>query len=152
VQALFPLPNPSSYLFSQSLASSENLDESELNKWDCDPPYAAEDYPDGSQDEMIFTERLIEVMHGRRLRQERESDQEREELFQEDQTSPEMQISWMRCELAFTITHWETLDDCVAKYQAQDREYRMASHRLQWAARTAYHIAQLLKERKSTIM
>ncbi|OAX32296.1 hypothetical protein K503DRAFT_670867, partial [Rhizopogon vinicolor AM-OR11-026] len=65
-----PLPN--SYLFHQSLTDSDLVDESDLSQWDNPPPYHSPPLKD-TPDEVRFTQNLLDVVHGRRLRLERES-------------------------------------------------------------------------------
>jgi hypothetical protein len=64
-----------SYLFKQALQSAENLDESDLGCWDGGPPFVPQPMITDAASEASFTERLVEVMHGRRLRQLIEQDQ-----------------------------------------------------------------------------
>ncbi|KAG2115639.1 hypothetical protein DEU56DRAFT_919353 [Suillus clintonianus] len=59
------LPLPDSYLFHQSCAGSDLIDESDLSQWDQPPPYDHPVPPD-SPEEARFTENLVDVMHGRR--------------------------------------------------------------------------------------
>ncbi|KAG2124875.1 hypothetical protein DEU56DRAFT_701763, partial [Suillus clintonianus] len=66
------LPLPDSYLFHQSCAGSDLIDESDLSQWDQPPPYDHPVPPD-SPEEARFTENLVDVMHGRYLRIQRES-------------------------------------------------------------------------------
>jgi hypothetical protein len=64
-------PLPSSYLFREALRSPDALDESGLNHWDNAPPYAPPQTK-GSDDSDQYMANLIDVMHGRRLRQARQ--------------------------------------------------------------------------------
>ncbi|KAH7918048.1 hypothetical protein BV22DRAFT_967080, partial [Leucogyrophana mollusca] len=65
------IPLPDTRLFHETCQSAEAVDESDLPQWDFDPPYHSPEPPDTAA-EVRFTENLIDVMHGRRCRQERE--------------------------------------------------------------------------------
>jgi hypothetical protein len=71
--ALQPLPTDSA-LFKDAARSADLLDETGLDKWDTGPPYAT-GTPSDTPGERAFTQRLIEVMHGRRLRMQKEEEQ-----------------------------------------------------------------------------
>ncbi|KAG1722375.1 uncharacterized protein EDB91DRAFT_1028103, partial [Suillus paluster] len=51
------------YLFRQSLAGSDLIDESDLSQWDKPPPYKYAP-PLRTPDEERFTQNLLDVMHG----------------------------------------------------------------------------------------
>jgi hypothetical protein len=72
-QALLPLPE-SSYLFQEALASPENLDESDLWRWEHGPPYVVDSRSTATPSELRYTERLVEVIHGVWLREQRKAD------------------------------------------------------------------------------
>ncbi|KAH7905364.1 hypothetical protein BJ138DRAFT_983402, partial [Hygrophoropsis aurantiaca] len=63
-------PHPNTYLFHEALQSAEAVDESDLSQWDVNPPYLFSP-PLDTPAEARFTANLADVMHGRRLRQER---------------------------------------------------------------------------------
>jgi hypothetical protein len=136
-------------LFLKALASCDNLDESDLDQWDSPPPYPPSVTPTDTPSEMRFTERLIEVMHGRRLRQQREMDQRRARMLQEvphergcGQIKQDLQVAWCK---------WKHLDEYLHTYRAGDREVKMAKHLLQWHARLVSHLKTIL-DRRSTIV
>ncbi|KAH7903933.1 hypothetical protein BJ138DRAFT_1119906 [Hygrophoropsis aurantiaca] len=62
---------PTSDIFYDALQGCTVLDESELIPWDYEPPYAMAEPPD-IPDEALHTEKLVDILHGRRCRQERE--------------------------------------------------------------------------------
>lgn len=129
-QALVPLPPSHSFLFQEALASAENLDESDLAQWDADPPYIASEIPSDTPSEIRFTERLVEVMHGRRLRQQRECDMGRNARFigrTRDQKARELQQEIFR-----VLGRWQTLELYLPSYKGGAREVRMASHLHEW--------------------
>jgi len=142
LHASLPLPH-TSYFFSEALSSAENLDESDLGRWDLDPPYTllASD-PPGE----VYTKHLAEVMHGRRLRQQEERDRAWE--IQRAGMSCREQREVIALELKTALEQWKWLDSFVPEYQGGVREVRMAAHLLQWRARTVYH----LKEKWETIV
>jgi len=78
--ALLPLPEESD-LFKEALASTNNLDELDLGQWDHDPPYFVTPGAQDTPSEVRWTRLLEEVMHGRRLRQQREVDEERQKYY-----------------------------------------------------------------------
>ncbi|KAH7905409.1 hypothetical protein BJ138DRAFT_976790, partial [Hygrophoropsis aurantiaca] len=63
-------PYPDTRLFHEALCSADAVDESDLSQWDADPPYGYP-APPNTPAEARFTANLADVMHGRRLRQER---------------------------------------------------------------------------------
>ncbi|KAG1729201.1 uncharacterized protein EDB91DRAFT_1085813 [Suillus paluster] len=71
ILTLANLPLPNSFLFHQALRGSHLIDESDLPQWDKPPPYTSTPPPD-TPAEAQFTRNLVDVMHGRRLRLERE--------------------------------------------------------------------------------
>jgi hypothetical protein len=134
---LLPLPDPTSYFFAQAHSSAENLDESDLGKWDSEPPYPATLVAMDPPGE-VYTQRLIEVMHGRRLRQQGECDQARNE--QCVGMSSEKRREVIACELKTALEQWRRLDGLLSEYRGSDREVLMANHLLQWQARTICHL------------
>ncbi|KAG0701324.1 hypothetical protein DFH29DRAFT_927287 [Suillus ampliporus] len=81
ILALATLPLPNSFLFHQALSGSPLIDESDLPQWDKPPPYDSPPPPD-TPDEAQFTRNLVDVMHGRRLRMEREACARRAVMFE----------------------------------------------------------------------
>ncbi|KAG2088053.1 uncharacterized protein F5147DRAFT_542146, partial [Suillus discolor] len=67
---------PDTYLFQQASQSADNLDESDLAQWDVNPPYHAP-RPLDTPAEVCWTQNLVQVIHGRRCRMEREEVYER---------------------------------------------------------------------------
>ncbi|KAG2096304.1 uncharacterized protein F5147DRAFT_656619 [Suillus discolor] len=68
--AVLPLPNSS--LFHQACSGSELIDESDVLQWEKPPPYDSPP-PPNSPDEDRFTRNLVDVMHGRQYRLEKET-------------------------------------------------------------------------------
>ncbi|KAG2125360.1 uncharacterized protein EDB93DRAFT_1258224 [Suillus bovinus] len=71
---------PDSYLYRCASQSADNLDESELPQWDINPPYATP-HPSDTAAEARFTENLVQVMHGRNSRLEKEQLQQRAQKY-----------------------------------------------------------------------
>ncbi|RDX43385.1 hypothetical protein OH76DRAFT_1323626, partial [Lentinus brumalis] len=65
--ALAQLPLSSSRLFVEALESADALDESDLGVWNSRPPYHTLPTHQENDTERRFTERLVEVMHGKRF-------------------------------------------------------------------------------------
>jgi len=138
LQASIPLPNPNSYFFAQALSSADNLDESDLWRWDLEPPYIASPSDVLSEE---YTENLIEVMHGRRLRQQQERDQARgAELVG---MSHRERREAILVELKAVLESWQRLDSFLPEYRGSVREVFMAKHLMRWRARTVCHLKEL---------
>jgi hypothetical protein len=60
-------PLPSSNMFAEALRNSDTVDESGLSQWDVEPPYDCSNGKDGQ-----YMENLVDIMHGRHLRQAQE--------------------------------------------------------------------------------
>jgi hypothetical protein len=125
--ALLPLPN--TYLFLEAYKSADNLDESDLGQWDLDPPYDLLRVPEDTPSEERFTVNLVDVMHGRRLRQEEE-----EKDRWNNQRGPNVRENILQ-EIGPALERWQSLARYLKTYQATSREVRMAEHLLQWRAR-----------------
>jgi hypothetical protein len=129
---LEPLPEASA-LFREASESAENLDETGLEIWDTGPPYPLGPSSD-SQKEKDFTERLVEVMHGRRLRIQREQCAQR----------PTAGIEVLMEDLEHTVTEWDLGRRFMEVYDDGHRELAMARLWRQWLAREAYRINAMI--------
>jgi hypothetical protein len=147
-QASFALPNPCCRPFTDALAGSSDFKEFDLKAWDGNPPYQVI-VPNDSPEERRITEKLVQAMHGRRLHQERAADTEREEWCNAGPAPQKTLIFRLRCDLALAIISWKKLDEYLLEYSGCDREVCMARHSVQWLARSAYHITQILKHIES---
>src|ERR1700722_4445789 len=134
--ALLPLPDPRSFFFAQALQSAAPLDESDLGRWDSDPPFPEASYVPSE----LYMERLIDVMHGRRLRQQGERDRAREVQCM-GMSSVERQAT-ISLELKTVLEEWRRLNSFLPEYRVSVWEVRMAEHLLQWRARTVYHLKE----------
>lgn len=105
------------------------LDETGLDDWDGGPPYAT-GQPSDTPHEVQFTERMKEVVHGRRVRLQKE----------EEVVLQQLSISDLTVLLSVAIDEWEVGHQFLTKYKDGHRELAMAEVWLQWAARRAYDL------------
>ncbi|KAG1790604.1 uncharacterized protein HD556DRAFT_1445894 [Suillus plorans] len=126
------LPLPHSYLFHQSLAGSNLIDESDLLQWDKSPPYDFPDPPDSPEEER-FTRNLVDVMHGQHLRVERESCAHRTAMYNMGES--DRVLEEIREVQKSLISRWDELHTCVSHFQACARHKIMAECYRQWVAR-----------------
>jgi hypothetical protein len=92
--------------------------------------------------EASFTEHLVEVMHGRRLRQLMEQDQLR--VIESHGKSAAEISGALQQEIADGICEWRDRSAFLPKYNAGPRELRMAAHDVEWCARKVVHLQGLL--------
>lgn len=132
IQQTAEFPLPTSYLFLEATRSADALDESELSVWDSLPPYDAP-APRNAFVDRTYTENLMDVMHGRRLRQARERQAARA-CIAEGQGRDEA-----REEILGLIVDGEqryaALEAVLRDYDGCDRHVRIAHLNLQWVAR-----------------
>lgn len=105
------------------------LDETGLDDWDGGPPYASGP-PSDTPRELQFTERLKEVVHGRRVRLQRD-----EEVVWQQLTMSDLKVLFNAA-----IDEWEVGHRFLAVYTDGHRERVMAEVWLQWVARRAYDL------------
>jgi hypothetical protein len=105
------------------------LDESGLDEWDGGPPYVTGP-PSDTPQEIRFTERLTEVVHGRRVRLQKEADLGWQQL----------PLSDLKILLDVAVDEWEVGRQFVSEYKDGHRERVMATLWLQWVARRAYEL------------
>jgi hypothetical protein len=81
---MIPLPKNED-LYRRACACSEDLDERNLNIWKQEPPFASDgDTSDPHSNEAIaFTHTLVIVLHGVRMREQKEMDAQRRLEFRE---------------------------------------------------------------------
>jgi hypothetical protein len=126
--ALQELPIHSTF-FRDASKSAQMLDETGLDDWDSGPPYATGP-PSDTPREVQFTERLKEVVHGRRVRLQKD-----EEVVWQRLTASDLTVL-----LHAAIDEWEIGYQFLAEYEDGDRERALAEVWLQWVARRAYHL------------
>lgn len=108
------------------------LDETGLGDWDGGPPYVTGP-PSDTPHEVQFTERMREVVHGRRVRLQRE----------EEVIHRQLNISDLTALLYAAIDEWKVGRRFLAEYKLYEdghRERAMAEIWLQWVARHAYDL------------
>ena len=128
----------SSRFFKMALQSAENLDESDFGRWDHPPPFIPEPLISDPETEAIYTERVAEAMHGRRLRLQKEQDKIRE-LENRGRSAFEV-VDALRREIAEGLCEWHTVSAYLPEYNAGPREQRMACHYVEWCARKVWHL------------
>src|ERR1700733_10307696 len=139
--ALLPLPE-STFLFQEAPISPDNLDESDLWRWEGGPPYVVESKSTSTPSELHYTERLIEVVHGVRLREQRKADMVRRNEFLKKNRA--VALEGLSVEITAMLEDWNILILFMQDYAAGARELTMAHIYLQWQARTIYHMYNLL--------
>jgi hypothetical protein len=105
------------------------LDETGLDDWDSGPPYVTGP-PSNTPHEVRFTERLKEVVHGWRVRLQKE-----EEVVWQQHTVSDLTVL-----LSAAVDEWETGRQFLMEYEDGHREREMAEVWLQWVARQAYDL------------
>jgi hypothetical protein len=141
-QALTKLPD-SAPLFLEALQSADNLDESDLGCWDSRPPFVPQRVIADERSEARFTERLVEVMHGRRLRQQRERDKMR--VMENHGKYVAEVVGALHREISQGVQEWQSLSAFIQDYNAGPRERRMADHYVEWCARKVWHLHSLVE-------
>lgn len=139
LHAFATLALPNSYLFHQSLAGSDLIDESDLSQWDKPPPYQFAP-PPRTPDEDRFTQNLLDVMHGRQLRQLRESCARRAVRFNAGDIAGILKE--IRAAQKHLIDGWIGLDARITTLQECTREKVMAKCYQQWQARKILNYQQ----------
>ena len=129
-------PLPDSYLFHESLAGSDFIDESDLSQWDNPPPYHSPP-PQDTPDEVRFTQNLLDVVHGCRLRLERESYARRAAIYKAGGIAQAQKAVQEARKGVIQVCHWDELHTAyVSNLQPCMRHKVMAECYLQWQART----------------
>ena len=126
--ALQELPIHSTF-FQAASKSALLLDETGLDDWDSGPPYVTGP-PSDTPLEIRFTERMREVVHGRRVRLQKE----------EEVGWQQIPISDLTALLGAAIDEWDVGRRFLTEYTDGCREHAMAEVWLQWVARRAYDL------------
>lgn len=121
IQALALQPLPTSVLFLEASRSADALDESEIVPFNGNPPYPV---AAPSSDE-AYTLKMLDVMSGRRARNEEELVLEMEGWSQQHAER----------ELIRELSEWETAAAFLESYEASPRHVAMARNSLWWCAR-----------------
>lgn len=126
IDATKPLPEDS-YLFRQAMQGTQLLDETGLDVWDTGPPFPTGP-PSGTPRELTHTKRLVEVMHGRRARMQREREAK--------ETGVSQQALKERGDAA--LEAWHIANTFMEHYNDGHRELTMARLWVQWLAREVF--------------
>ena len=98
----------------EALQSANNLDESDLGRWDSRPPFVPQRVIADERSEARFTEWLVEVMHGRRLRQQRERDKMR--VMENHGKCVAEVVGALHREISQGVQEWQTLSAFIQDY------------------------------------
>ncbi|KAJ6533960.1 hypothetical protein DFH09DRAFT_1092126 [Mycena vulgaris] len=131
-------------LFREALAKPDALDESDLHRWKAEPPFEEDnDASDPDSDAYHrFTQSLVDVLHGVRLREQNELDVQRRADFNVNGMTAG--VTALREELETLLLSWERVKALNIYHEHHDsREFAMCRHYLQWQARTIYHLYHL---------
>jgi hypothetical protein len=141
-------PLPSSYIFNEALLNPDALDESELNQWDQEPPYPCQMKLSGESTQYMAN--LIDVMHGRRLRQARHQEDARIARVKAGDIGGVRES--IRGEIEDALSTWKRLMSGYVSLHCECdlmegscKESQMARHWMQWQARTVYYLHEDLK-------
>ncbi|KAJ6494213.1 hypothetical protein C8R45DRAFT_1134783 [Mycena sanguinolenta] len=131
------------HLFCEALRSAEALDISGLHIWKTEPPFVSDNDPTNpnSWPYRTFTYNLGLVLHGVRLREQRERDVERRADFENDRAQA---MENLEAEVMNLLRIWERVST-LTPYDPdrQSREHSMLGHYKQWLARSIYHLYYL---------
>lgn len=133
-----------SRLFQEALQSADALDESDLARWKEAPPFVEDDDTTDpySAGYLAFTEALVKVLHGVRLREQNVRDvQLREDVLTKGWA---LVMRGLQGEVAEMWIHWQRAEELLGerKYHPyhQSREHTMLLHYIQWLARMICHL------------
>jgi hypothetical protein len=115
--------------FRNALKSAEMLDKTGMDDWDRGPPYVT-GLPFDTPREVQFTERMKEVVHGRRVCLQKD----------EEVVWQQFSVSDLTRLLHAAIDEWEVGRWFLTEYKDGHRERAMAEIWLQWVARRAYDL------------
>jgi hypothetical protein len=119
---------PATTLFRDALRNE--LDETELPQWDLLQTYLS---PGLSQNSEIYIANLVDVLHGRRLRIEKDEATARFETFR-DHGRDGLRGSIIE-EAQLVLTEWEAVGSMLGKLEGGTCHHTMAQHLLQWKSR-----------------
>lgn len=131
-------PLPISDLFNLSVNDADALDESDLPVWDHPPPYTSLP-PPATADEDRFTENIVDVMHGRRLRQSRKKEKERMDRCMRSDVEDVRQM--LKHLLQADRDAWVEANVLVESFVGCERHRLMAENYLQWSARCVHGLS-----------
>ncbi|KAF7981245.1 hypothetical protein HWV62_34615 [Athelia sp. TMB] len=126
---------PTSYLFQQAASDPDAVDESDLPAWDHPPPYTSPP-PLATPEETRFTQNLVDVMHGRCLRESRAREKARMEIGMA-RDEGEL-IKNLSDQVQQDLDGCLVLSSVVRDFKGCQRHLIMANHLLQWSARSVH--------------
>lgn len=131
-------PLPTSDLFLSTLLEDDAVDESELDQWDIPPPYT-----NSQTSSSAYALNLVDVVHGRHLRNHLKDGMQRMEAYRSRKTLRgvrQLTLAMERTELErWTRVMKHTHDTkCDNAYLSG----AMAMHYLQWIARRTYSLRE----------
>ena len=139
-------PLKPSRLFYEALQSAEALDESGLGVWEKPPPYCTLTPESETPHENRYTESIVQVMHGKRLRETRAAGRTRRDLVEAG--GVETVLGALRDEVE-GLTSYCMAGTVSVQSRQSTRDGRMAEHYLEWAAKrlVSHHHEVLALER-----
>ncbi len=144
--ALAQLPLSSSRLFVEALESADALDESDLGVWNSRPPYHTLPAHQENDTERRFTERLVEVMHGKRFRELRADGEDR--VRRMDTVGLQEMVEGLEERVAeLLVVCYDDAPEAIAsaKLPGSSRDMCMARHHYGWSARRLWCLHADLK-------
>jgi hypothetical protein len=115
--------------FQAASKSAQLLDESGLNEWNGGPPYVTGP-PSDTPQEICFTEHLTEVVHGRRVCLQKETNLVWQQL----------PLSDLKILLDAAVDEWKVGCRFISEYKDEHWKRVMATLWLQWVARQVYEL------------
>ncbi|KAJ7435268.1 hypothetical protein FB451DRAFT_1194744 [Mycena latifolia] len=145
IEQLFHLPLPEAHpFFREALTKPGALDESDLFRWKAEPPFVQDtDITDPySATYHRWTESLVSVLHGVRLREQNERNVQRRAEFNINGRAAA--LVELRREVEELMSDWERVKALNIYHEYhQSREHSMYRHYVQWLACTIYHLYHL---------
>ncbi|KAH7905289.1 hypothetical protein BJ138DRAFT_1118610 [Hygrophoropsis aurantiaca] len=126
---------PTSELFHARLIGSDPINELDLLQWDSLPPYLSPE-PLNSPSEVQFTVNLVDTLHGRRCRLERERYNERAQMLRVRGSLYLTEA--LKGELRQMQDQWYTVQDILKTGAFGARHRKMCEHHLQWCSRSVF--------------
>jgi hypothetical protein len=128
VMSLATLPLPATTLFHEAVQNE--LDETELPQWDLLQTYLS---PGHSQNSDIYNANIVDVLHGRRLRIQKDEATARFKIFRNN--GRDGLHSSIVEEAQLVLTEWEAVGSALRNLEGGTCHHTMAHHLLQWKSR-----------------
>ncbi|KIM52699.1 hypothetical protein SCLCIDRAFT_140532, partial [Scleroderma citrinum Foug A] len=133
------VPLPTSPLFLEATQSADALDETDLPRWEKEPPYAYAE-PDSTTEEETFTCHLVDVMLGWRVRLLNEAKAQRRRRF--GNGDHKIIFDELVYDIKEQMVRWMTIYDSIGDGTSRGHNSRMAVCWLQWQAWNIYGSTQ----------